>query len=644
MISSRVVLGVFIGIVAAAALAAQTPQNPPIFKSAVQLIDVDVVVTDKDGNPVKDLTRDDFEIIEHGRSQEVRTFTLIDLPIEPLPALAARRAEIEPDVVTNTQPEGRTYVLLFDTADTDLRARHLTERWLDEVVQPSDRVAIVHARGSRAGSQTFTSSHRLLLNGINRMIGGAANAVASPNQTTAELDALHAIEDISNRLGTIPGRRKAIVWITRNPPLLHPQPGSRFSSEGAVVLLAWEEASRAAVNNNVAVYPVDASGLTTSLGIESLIHTASLREVAETTGGVAVGANSDEFSRGFATIVQDASSYYLLGYSPEPAQTDGKFHSISVRVKRPDVNVRARRGYYASPPDAAVTPSTPLPAPPEGVSVEAREALRRPVPVRGLGIDVTTMPFKGGGAKDSSVVIAAHVRGQTLDFNAGRRLAVSYQVFDVDGKVVTGAYKVFGFNLGADNKTQASGTGLQFVERVALKPGRYELRLVAEQPGGPIGSVLTTIEASAFDESLAISGVALASRRANEVSLVADRAIRDGLPADPTALRRFRAADGLSAYAEVYTELDESRPAAQLNSVAVAAMTGRVTTPTGDVVATAKPQRLGAGSAGKTLRESFRTDFDLSRAKPGSYVLTLEARAGRDQKRTVNRQIPFTIE
>ena len=217
---------------------------------------------------------------------------------------------------------------------------------------------------------------------------------------------------------------------------------------------------------------------------------------------------------------------------------------------------------------------------------------------------------------------------------------------------MTGAYKVFGFNLGADSKAQAAGTGLQFVERVTLKPGRYELRLVAEQlapsgvegPGGAIGSVLTTVEASAFDESLAISGVALASRRANEVALVADRAIRDGLPADPTALRRFRAADGLSAYAEVYTELDESRTPAQLSAISVAAMTGRITTPTGDVVASAKPQRVAAGPAGKTLRESFRTDFDLTRVKPGSYVLTLEARAGRDQKRTVSRQIPFAIE
>lgn len=649
MMPRRLFPGVLIAIVAAATLVAQTPQPaqpvqaPPTFRADVQMIDVDVVVTDKDGKPVKDLTRDDFEIVDHDKVQDVRTFTLIDLPIESLSALAARRAEVEPDVVTNTQPEGRTYVLLVDTAETDLRARHLTERWLDEVVQPSDRVAIVYAQGSTTNSQTFTSSRRLLLNGINRMIRGGSNARANVDEATRQLDTLQAIQDISERLGTIPGRRKAIVWITRYPPSLQPQTDSLFSRRGADILLAWEQAARAAVNNNVAVYPVDVSGLTTELGIRSLIHTDSIREVAEETGGVPVGANTNDFSRGFATIVQDASSYYLLGYSPEPARDDGKFHSISVRVKRPDVTVRARRGYYAERANAALAPSTPLPASPQGVSVQAREALRLPVPVRGLGIDVTTMPFKGGRAKDSSVVIAAHVRGQTLDFNAGRQLAVSYQIFDVDGKAVAGAFKVFELNLGSDSKAQAIDTGLQFVDRVALKPGRYELRLVAEQPGGPLGSVLTIIEAPDFHESLALSGVALASRRANEVALVRDPAVRDGLPAEPTALRRFRAAEGLSAYAEVYSELDEARSPSQLNAVSVAAMTGRITTPAGDVVASGKPQRVTSAPAGKSLRESFRTDFDLARVTPGSYVLTLEARVP-GERRTVTRQIPFTIE
>ena len=644
----RSTLGVFFAIAAVAGLAAQAPQPPqdtPTFRSGVQLIDVDVVVTDKDGMPVRNLTRDDFEIIEDGKVQEVRTFTEIDLPVEPLDQLAARRERgVESDVVTNTTPEGRTYVLLLNGSSTSLRARHVAEQWLNEVMQPGDRVAVVNVLGSKRDSQPFTGSYRLALDGINQMIRGANPAMASNNETTVTLDTLNALREIAERLGTIPGRRKAIVWVG-SPPLLHPTGlGGRFSMEGEAILGAWREAAQTAVNNNVAIYPVDPAGLTTALGVQSLIRTASSHEIAEETGAVAVGANSNEFSRGFATIVQDASAYYLLGYSPErPLTDDGKFYSIRVRVKRPDVEVRARRGYYARPPGAALAPKTPLPDPPNGVSVAVRDALRRPVPDRGLGLDVSTAPFKAN-EKEASVLITAHVRGMSLDYDAGRQLSVAYQVLDVDGKVATGFFKVFGFNLGDESKARATGTGLQFVERIALKPGRYELRLVAEQPGGPLGSVVATIDAGKFDEEIDLSGITLASRRANEVLLVGDKSLRSVLPDDPTALRRFRAADGLSAYAEVYTGLDDRISTARYDAINVATLTSTIVSDTGAVVARGQAKKVVGQAAGKSLREGFRTDFDLAKLTPGSYVLTLEARAGRGAKDVVTRKVPFAVE
>lgn len=617
-------------------------QDPPTFRSGVKLIEVDVVVTDRNGKPVRDLTSTDFEIVEDGRLQQVRTFSLIDLPLQSPVGLEFGRRDIEQDVVTNTAPEGRTYVLLVDTAAP--RARHIAERWLDEVVQPNDRVAVVHAQGSFSDGQPFTDSRRLILNSINRMILDRGPGAIQP-PVTRSINTLRAMKDIAERLGTIAGRRKAIVWITASPPPLHIdlEQGqvNRNFNDFQPVLASWQEAARAAVNNNVAIYPVDPDGLTTALGMASLIAQASMREVAEETGGVPVGVNSNNFSDGFATIVQDASTYYLLGYTPEPEQTDGKFHPIRVRVKRDGVTVRARRGYYA--PDPSAAPPRPLPAPPEGVSVAARDVLRRPVAVPGLGVDVTTTALKGNGT-ESTVVITAHVRGKTLDYDAGRRLAVSYQVFDLEGKVATGFYNVFGFNLGSESKAQASGTGLQFVERISLKPGRYELRLVAEQPGGPMGSVVAPIDAEKFEDDLELSGVALGSRRANEVLLVGDRDLRGALSTDPTARRSFRATDGLSAYAEVYTPLKDDAPPARVALIRVATLAAAISSPTGETVARGQSQRILGEPAGKTLREGFRTDFDLTRLKPGSYVLTLEARTSSDRKKVATRQIPFTLE
>jgi len=77
----------------------------------------------------------------------------------------------------------------------------------------------------------------------------------------------------------------------------------------------------------------------------------SLRTLAEATDGLAI-VNSNDLAGGFRRVIADLSSYYLLGYY-STGKLDGRFHSITVRVKRPGVKVRARRGYLAATPAAA---------------------------------------------------------------------------------------------------------------------------------------------------------------------------------------------------------------------------------------------------------------------------------------------------
>ncbi|HMB79785.1 MAG TPA: VWA domain-containing protein, partial [Vicinamibacterales bacterium] len=78
---------------------------------------------------------------------------------------------------------------------------------------------------------------------------------------------------------------------------------------------------------------------------------SSLRTLAEATDGLAI-IGSNDLARGLQRVVTDLSSYYLVGYY-STGKLDGKFHPISVRVKRPGVKVRARRGYLAATPATA---------------------------------------------------------------------------------------------------------------------------------------------------------------------------------------------------------------------------------------------------------------------------------------------------
>jgi hypothetical protein len=91
-----------------------------------------------------------------------------------------------------------------------------------------------------------------------------------------------------------------------------------------------------------------------------------LRELSEDTEGRAI-VDRNALEEGLNLIIRDSSFYYLLGYSSTTAQADGKFHQIRVRVKRPRVDVRARKGYWASTAEDVSRATTPMPVTPQPV-------------------------------------------------------------------------------------------------------------------------------------------------------------------------------------------------------------------------------------------------------------------------------------
>ena len=82
-------------------------QQTPTFRASVKLIDIDVIATDKDGKFIRDLTRDDFEILEDGKVQDLQTFSFVDVPAEAVaPAPAPSVPLPEPDTVRVTRSSG----------------------------------------------------------------------------------------------------------------------------------------------------------------------------------------------------------------------------------------------------------------------------------------------------------------------------------------------------------------------------------------------------------------------------------------------------------------------------------------------------------------------------------------------------------
>ena len=136
-----------------------------------------------------------------------------------------------------------------------------------------------------------------------------------------------------------------------------------------------DEANRA----NASFYPVDPRGLpafdsrideeVSLQGDRARLRTkrTSLRRLASGTDGIAV-VNTNNVVGSLQRVVDDLSSYYLLGYSATGVEMDGKFHDVTVRVSRPGVEVRARRGYLAASREDVLAAAVPDDDPDAGLS------------------------------------------------------------------------------------------------------------------------------------------------------------------------------------------------------------------------------------------------------------------------------------
>jgi VWFA-related protein len=649
-------------LLSAAAPRGQTPagpQQPPIFRAETRAIDVDVVVTNLDGAFVRGLTREDFELLEDGQPQEIAAFTMVDIPIDPPPARAKDRTVVrtlDSDVTTNAL-EGRIYVMLLDSPGLRLSGRELVSleqmsqltrrvatRFVDEALGPNDMMAVIHVQDWRSDAQSLTTNKLLLRTSIDRLKPDSDVGTSPPLpycnpqrlRTSYEV-----IETIAERLGNMTGRRRAILWVNGRVPLDPGDPdecgllstdASTDGLSGAQVsslVFMQRDAMRAATRNNVAIYPIDPIGLTADPNApgrpasRDMKRLAALRGIAADTGGEAV-INTNNFSPAFERIVRANSSYYLLGYRPTVEHRDGKLHTITVRLRRPNLSVRARKGYLAPGSDPPVETKL-LP----GVSASGAAALVKAVPDNGLGLRVFLAPFKGTGA-NGSVVLGADLRGLSGEPGAQRRVEISYIAIDPQGATRAAPPKTLPVSLAAGASSLTTDTEIRFLDRLALPPGRHEVRMAVSQPGGTTGSVVAHVEVpDTARNALAMSGLVLASAAdAGQPTLQGDPVLRGLLGAEPTTNRRFTRRDALTAYVEAYGDARAS--AGELS------MTAALTTGQGAPIRKETATRVvnDPGRAGFTVR------VPLADLMPGEYVLTLEAKAG---KRTATRQVGFSV-
>ncbi|HTM03999.1 MAG TPA: VWA domain-containing protein [Vicinamibacterales bacterium] len=671
-------------VVSGVALIAQSPSpqtSTPVFRTGVDTVEVDAIVTARDGTFVRGLTLDDFEVLQDGKKQPLSLVTLVEHPM-PSPTTAPPAIDAEPDVATNAGVnEGRLYVVVLDglhvlPADR-VKAVSVARLFVEKYLAAGDMMAVLHIGGTAPYSQEFTRNRARLLQSIERFRGGndlpsESNSIQSTSEATSQTDpdtgavssllvadlfegeraeqatrSLDTLKQIATRLGTVRGRRKSLIFISEGyiSPIGSPQSqGDPFDFDGArtrnytdQIEIALQDATRAATLNDVTIYTVDPRGQLTAGGGGEILtsdetlaqaredarQVQSMRDVAGLTGGTAI-VSTNNIAAGLQRVVAENSAYYVLAFSPMPLPHDGKLHKVDVRVKTKGLTVKARRGYIA--PSSAPPPTPPAKT---GMSAETFEAMKRPVPVAGLSMQMFAASFRKDDKLDS-VLIGTELQGKELNLANNAPLEVSYAMIDNQGKVRASRTLNISANLRADTRTRAEDGGLRVLQRLDVPPGRYQIRIAAFQPGSATGSVVYDVDVPNFSTTIGVSSVVLTSRAISEgATIVADADLRGDLPAPPGALRTFAKDDQLTVLTEVY---DNRQTPGEL------LVNASVTTPDGDVV-----KKVPLTPISGSDRPRYIATVPLDGYAPGKYVLIVDARAQANAQAVLAPPVPFSV-
>jgi VWFA-related protein len=291
--------------VVAASVSAQRQPPPPF---AADLVELDVVVLDRQDRPVTDLRREDFTIKEDGRVVDVKTFSKVT-------ALGSAR----PD-------DGRLLTLLMDDIGVPVTGTSPMQQIAPVVLSPlgdGDEIAVVRlsSRSDEAFGDVRTARDRI--------DGYRGGAVPFSRRDTPET-MLKAVTKISRQLESLDHRRKVILCLGL-PSVCDVNEPSLGGTD--VMWPAWVAAIGAAARANVSVYCVDPTGARGGLNV-------SASGLVQQTGGH-VFAHENDFAIAAQAIWREAGHYYLLGYWPSASKRD--LREIEVKVARKGVQVRAHR-------------------------------------------------------------------------------------------------------------------------------------------------------------------------------------------------------------------------------------------------------------------------------------------------------------
>ena len=361
---------------AANAQDAATPHTATLTVNA-RLVVLDLVVRDKDGKPVTDLTANDFRVYEDGQLQRIRSFEAPSTHTLPAATLANTATVFDP---AQPAPFGQSpvSVLILDQLNTHFADSSFARRSLRDLLlkqpallnQPTTLLTVYDNNFKLL--QPFTRDREALL----KALAAAPTKMAWQLETNGSADygpierldqSLHALEQIAQSYASIPGR-KNLIWVGGGFPTIDPT--SFDSHDLQIVQDTVQHITDVLLATRVTLYAVDptssaagvveitnadqadaasASGGPVGTNIGSYDANADFDKLGLITGGRIVRGRNDVGAQ-IALAIDDGTSFYTLGYAPTSTSTSAaQYRKIRVDCLRPGLTMVTRSGYYTEP-------------------------------------------------------------------------------------------------------------------------------------------------------------------------------------------------------------------------------------------------------------------------------------------------------
>ena len=510
-----------------AAEAQQPPVQGPTFRTGVDLVTVDVGVSDDRGRPVTGLLPPDFVVKIDGEVRRVVSAEHVRIDVEAAKKRVKEEAETETFFTSNlTPPDGRMIIIAVDQSNIRSgAARPLlasAAKFLDRL-SPADRVAFI-SYPEPGVAVDFTTDHAKIKHAMGRVVGmqsrhkgrfniglWEAKAIVDNHDDITRrsvvsrecalmqgIDLERCERDVELEAGDIITAQRldtamalrGLQNLLTDLAMIEGQKNLILLSEGLVLegtggelddIVRMANLGRTSIHvllMDVPRFEVTQSQLPPSAGEDRELQVQGLENLAGMSRGAlfrVVGTGDAIFER----LASELSAYYLLGVEQSPRDRDGKRHRIDVEVRRRNVNVRSRRAFTLSSAqqDRQLSPQDRL-----------LTALKTPFAVSEVPLRLTTYSYQDPSQDKVRVVMAAEV-GQS-GAQPGE-YTVGYVLIDDKGGVASSGQE----KRKLERIEGRENAPLGYIGAMIVQPGTYSVRFGVVDAEGRRGSVVRDVRA-----------------------------------------------------------------------------------------------------------------------------------------------------